>query len=291
MRVLAVVASARKTGNSEILAKEMLAALPESVEKKLIRLTDFRIEPCQACYACLPAGKGCIIQDDFDAFLQQVREADAIILASPVYFLGMHTRLKLLCDRLISVLNEATVYAGRHCVVAVPYGVEGWQGYGVEATVSFARFLHLDVVGVLPVHAANPGEVIQPEILERARGVANLLLSCMEDAPEALKIHAVRQAIKPDDITCDACGSGIVRFTGKGDVRCVICGATGKIHAEGTQEDSAVQCEWDVPERFRYSAAGMAEHAQRLEDIKAEFVARRQELSELRKPYKGESKG
>ena len=33
MKVLAIVSSARKTGNSEILAKAMLAALPDSTEK------------------------------------------------------------------------------------------------------------------------------------------------------------------------------------------------------------------------------------------------------------------
>ena len=142
MKVLAIVASARKTGNSEILAKEILSALPESTEKKMIRLAELNIEPCRACYACLPAGKGCVIQDDFDGLLQQIREADAVILASPVYFLGMHTRLKLLCDRCISVLNDAKEYSGRRCVVVVPYGVEGWEGCGVEATVSVARFLH-----------------------------------------------------------------------------------------------------------------------------------------------------
>ena len=158
MKVLAIVASARKTGNSEILAKAMLAELPANVEKSLLRLDELTIEPCRACYACLGAGKECVIDDDYKRFLAQVKAADAVIIAAPVYFLGMHTRLKLLCDRLISVLNEATEYTGRRCVVAVPYGVEGWQGYGVEATMSFARFLHLDVVGVLPVHAANPGE-------------------------------------------------------------------------------------------------------------------------------------
>lgn len=286
MKVLAIVASARKTGNSEILAKEMLAALPASTEKKLLRLSDLNIEPCKACYSCLPAGKGCVIQDDFDSVLQQVRNADAVILASPVYFLGMHTRLKLLCDRLISVMNESEKYKGRRCVVAVPYGIDGWDGYGVEATVSFARFLHLDVVGVLPVHAANPGEAVRPEILARARELAGRLLHGLEAAMETAEIHVARQAVNPDDIVCGACGSGVVRLSGQGRVRCVMCGATGLIHAAKTADGSPVQCAWEVPEHFRYSVGGMIENAQKLERVKEDFIARRQELSELRKPYK-----
>ena len=288
MKVLAIVASARKTGNSEIVAKEIFAALPESTEKNMIRLVDFNIEPCRACYACLPAGKGCIIQDDLDRLLQQVREADAVILASPVYFLGMHTRLKLLCDRCISVLNDAREYSGRRCVVAVPYGVKGWEGCGVEATVSVARFLHLDVAGVLPIHAANPGEAARPEILEQARALAGLLISGRSDAMETQNRSVIRQTTNSDDIVCSACGSGVVRLSGNGSVRCVICGTVGTIHANGVSGGGSVQCEWDRSEHFRYSVEGMMEHGQRLEDIKADFIARRQELAELRKPYKGD---
>ena len=288
MKVLAIVTSARKVGNSEILAKEMLASLPESVEKKMLRLADFRIEPCRACYACLTSGKDCIIPDDLASILHEIQEADAIILASPVYFLGMHTRLKLLCDRLISVLNEGAKYAGRRCVIAVPYGVEGWQGYGVEATVSFARFLHLDVVGVLPVHAANPGEAVQPDVLNRARELAGRLLPKNANASPTEHEDNARQTTNAGDIGCSACGSGIFRIAKTGEIQCVICGSSAKLEMPETSDDAAVQCTWTMPEPFRYSAAGMAEHAHRLEEIKAEFIARRQELLVVRKPYRDE---
>lgn len=280
MKVLAIVASARKTGNSEILAKGMLSALPESVEKSLLRLDELTIEPCRACYACLGAGKECVIDDDFNRFLAQVRAADAVIIASPVYFLGMHTRLKLLCDRLISVLNESAEYSGRRCVVAVPYGVEGWQGYGVEATLSFARFLHLDVVGVLPVHAANPGEAVRPEILAKAAELARRLLPETAEAP-LLDGFASETAA----IACTACGSGIVRLNEAGEAHCVLCGAIGRLQLASSSEPK-LTCRWQVPEHFRYSPAGMTEHGERLESIKQDFIARRHELLELRKPYK-----
>lgn len=281
MKVLAIVASARKTGNSEILAKEMLAALPDSVEKKLLRLAELNIEPCRACYACLPEGRDCVIQDGFNDFLQQVREFDAVIFASPVYFLGMHTRLKLLCDRLIAVLNEACRYSGRKCVVVVPYGVEGWQGYGVEATVSVARFLHLDVVGVLPVQAANPGEAASPKLLAQARAMAGRLL---ESAPEDPCVPlTVSQATNSSDITCEFCGSGMLRLSASGRVTCVICGAGGAIQAE--EADGSIRCKWQEPDHIRYSVTGMREHGERLEHIKAEFISRRHELAQLRKPY------
>ena len=280
MKVLAIVASARKTGNSEILAKEMLASLPDSVEKRMICLAELNIEPCRACYACLPTGSDCVIQDDFSSFLRQLRAADAVILSSPVYFLGMHTRLKLICDRLISVLNEADKYAGRRCVVTVPYGVAGWQGYGVEATVSFARFLHLDVVGVLPVHAANPGEAVRSEVLNAARGMAERLIVGEEENFAA----DVSQGLESGDITCAFCGSGLVRLRKNGEVRCAICDARGLV--DFGREEAGPSCRWEEPAHFRYSGAGMKEHAERLESIKRDFISRRHELADCRAPYR-----
>lgn len=288
MKVLAIVTSARKTGNSEILAKEMLAALPAATEKKMLRLADYHLEPCRACYACLPAGNGCVIEDDLAVILQAIREADAIILASPVYFLGMHTSLKLLCDRLISVFNEGEKYTGRRCVIAVPYGVKDWQGYGVEASVSVARFLHLEVVGVLPVQAANPGETVRPEILRRARELACRLLPTGAPAAEFTEAAAIRQSTEADDLVCPACGSGILRISATGGLRCAICGATGNLREAPTGAAVNLRPVWTAMEHFRYSAAGMAEHAQRLEAIKADFMRRRHEFLALRKPYRND---
>jgi NAD(P)H-dependent FMN reductase len=282
MKVLAIVSSARKTGNSEILAKAMLAALPDSAEKRLLRLPDLAIEPCKACYACLDKGASCIINDEFNELLRQVRQADAVILASPVYFLGMHTRLKLVCDRLISVLNEADAYTGRRCVVAIPYGVEGWQGYGVEATVSVARFLHLDLVGVLPVQAANPGEVVQPEVLDQA---VKMALRLIDDSAPPAGDKLLPAGQDAAGIVCAVCGSGLLRLNKTGAVTCVICGAAGSVEIGG-QPGQTLDCRWDSPDHYRYSRAGMTEHAERLESIKQDFIARRIVLLELRKPYR-----
>ena len=59
MKVLGLVASPRNLGNSEILVKEMLASLPYTIEKEMIRLSALAIQPCKACYACLPDGWHC----------------------------------------------------------------------------------------------------------------------------------------------------------------------------------------------------------------------------------------
>lgn len=269
MKVLGLVASPRKLGNSEILAKEMLGSLPEHVEKSLIRLTDLVIKPCKACYACLPEDKGCVLEDDLEFLLAQIKCADAVIIATPCYFLGTHTMLKQISDRLICILQQSKDFAGKKCVVAVTYGVSGWEGYAREAAVNFARFMHLEVAGSMLVQAASPGEVITPEILSEARTLAQKLL--------ADKAMAEEQPA----YACTFCGSTLLQLVPQGGVRCPMCGAKGKL--SGAAETLGIA--FDAPEHYRFSKEGMAEHARKLETIKAQYVARHRELNQVRKPY------
>ena len=269
MKVLGLVASARKLGNSEILVKEILSALPEDTEKTMLRLTELDIRQCNACYACLPEDKTCVIQDDFAFFLDAVKAADAIVLAVPCYFLGTQTSLKLLNDRFISVLHQAKEFAGKPCVIAVTYGIPGWQGYAREAAVNFARFLHLDVLGTMLVNAASPGEVVVPEVLQQARGLGSLLLS---GKPAEVSEELLR---------CRDCGSTLLQILATGEVRCRMCGLSGKIQMDGDR----LELSFDQPKHPRFSPEGMSEHAKVLEAVKQQFIMTRQELNKLRKPY------
>lgn len=269
MKVLGLVASARRLGNSEILAKEMLACLPEDTDKKLIRLTDLDIRQCNACYACLPEGSKCVIPDDLEFLFEQIRQADAVILATPCYFLGTHTTLKMISDRLISVLHEAKAFTGKKCVVAVSYGIEGWEGYAREAAVSLAKFLHLDVTGTMLVRAASPGEVVEPAVLAEAHRLAATLITGEHIRPDAA-LHC-----------CAVCGSTLLQLSPVGAVHCRLCGASGRLEADGPE----FRICFDKPAHSRFSPEGMTEHAKTLEAVKAHFIAERQQLNKLRKPY------
>ncbi len=268
MKVLALIGSPRKLGNSEILAREMLAALPAETEREMIRLTELNIGPCRACYACLPAEAGCVIEDDLAFLLERIRAADAVIIAAPVYFLGAHTSVKAVGDRLISILANNAEYAGKRCVTAVSYGIPGWEGYGREMVLNFARFLHLEVAGSMLVQAASPGEAARPEVLAEARALAGRLAGGGTDVS------------LPGVHTCRVCGSSMLQIAPSGAVRCVMCDARGELKAA----DGVVAIEFaDGHERF--SPAGKAEHAALLEEIKRRYIAEREELFRRRKPY------
>lgn len=271
MNILGIVASPRKLGNSEILVKEMLASLPVSDSKEMLRTTELKIEPCHACYACLAADKNCIIQDDLSFFLNALRKADAVIIGTPCYFLGSHTSLKTIGDRLISIMHNTKEFAGKKCVIAVSYGIAGWAGYAREAVLNFAHFLHLDVVGIMTIEAANPGEAAAPGILEQARTLAARLLN--QETP----------ALTADNtLTCAECNSSLLQITTAGTVLCPMCGATGIL--TGTCTQPSIQ--FSLSEHPRFSSQGLTEHALLLEQKKAEFLHKRTELYGLRQHYK-----
>ena len=102
MRVVAFNGSARKDGNTAILIRRVLQVLEKKgIETELIQLAGEQIRGCNACRKCYKTkNKRCIIEDDnVNAYIQKMLEADGIILGSPVYFSMMTPELKALIDR------------------------------------------------------------------------------------------------------------------------------------------------------------------------------------------------
>jgi len=102
MKVVAFNGSARKDGNTATLLKRVLSVLEaEGVETELIQLAGEQIRGCTACRVCVETkNQRCSITDDnVNAYIQKMVEADGIILGSPTYFGMMSPELKALIDR------------------------------------------------------------------------------------------------------------------------------------------------------------------------------------------------
>lgn len=100
-KVLILSGSPRKGGNSDLLCDEFARGAAEAghqVEK--IRVAEKNIGYCRACYAC-KTGK-CAIDDDMGQVLQQMIDADVLVLASPVYFYAIDAQLKAVIDRTVA---------------------------------------------------------------------------------------------------------------------------------------------------------------------------------------------
>ena len=86
MKVVGIVGSGRRGGNTELLTKIALDEIEkQGLEPELIRLAGLNIRGCDGCRSCVETGK-CHIKDDFQEVFEKVKNADGIILASPVYY-------------------------------------------------------------------------------------------------------------------------------------------------------------------------------------------------------------
>lgn len=104
MKVVAFVGSARKDGNTAALVRHVFEPLEAAgAECELIELAGKRVHGCTACMKCAEAKDGnCHGVRDFvsEECIPKALEADAIIVASPVYFADVSSETKALIDRL-----------------------------------------------------------------------------------------------------------------------------------------------------------------------------------------------
>lgn len=99
MKVLGICGSPRKDANTEYFTRLVLDELEnQDIETEFVSLIDKDISECTGCYYCVKKGE-CNIEDDFQEVFGKMLDADAIILASPVYHASITPKLKCLLDR------------------------------------------------------------------------------------------------------------------------------------------------------------------------------------------------
>ena len=99
VNILAIIGSPRKNGNINKIAKEILKGANENGHKiELINLYDYDIKPCLGCWSCVQK-ENCIIEDDFEAIFNKIKNADIIVLGSPVYWANVSGMMKNFFDR------------------------------------------------------------------------------------------------------------------------------------------------------------------------------------------------
>lgn len=99
IKCLGIAGSPRKGGNTEILLNEALTGAAEAgAETEIISLRHFRYAGCIGCDGCFKEGK-CVVQDDMQQIYPKLLAADRIILAAPIFSMGMNAQAKAMIDR------------------------------------------------------------------------------------------------------------------------------------------------------------------------------------------------
>lgn len=99
MKLLGILGSPRRGGNSELLLDQALeGARSKDSETEKVILNELKIAGCQECGGCHKSGE-CVVGDDMQGVYKKIAATDALIIASPIFFGSLPSQVKAMIDR------------------------------------------------------------------------------------------------------------------------------------------------------------------------------------------------
>lgn len=190
-KAVCILASPRPKGNSFTLARKVLDTCEAlGAETEIFSLYQMNFKDCVACLGCKKTAEECVLRDDLTAALRAVREADILILASPVYFGDVTGEMKKFIDRMYSLVPpgyltggpRTRLSPGKKCLFILPQGYPGeelfqapWEIFGpFFGPEWFGYETHLLRAPGLSI----PGEAAEnPELMAKAEELGKQLMA------------------------------------------------------------------------------------------------------------------
>ncbi len=189
MKVVAVLGSPRRGGNSDTIVKRFNETAEQlGAEVRTFALNEMEYRGCQGCGKCKTETDRCVTEDDLTEVLNAIRGADVLILASPIYFSEVTGQVKAFVDRTYSFLkpdfvtnpNPGRLSPGKKLVFVQ---TQGYDDESVYAHV-FARYERFfKGYGFEQAHliracgVSKPGEVAdRSQVMRLAEDTAHNLL-------------------------------------------------------------------------------------------------------------------
>lgn len=171
-RIVVLLGSPRKKGNSSKLAGHVSrGAASRGASVETFYLNGMKIRPCQACMKCQEEGSpGCAIQDDMQDLYPKLKEADVVVIASPIYWFNMSAQTKTVIDRCYAVgVGERNILKGKRFAFLLSYAdADPFVSGAVNALRSFGdicNYLGAEIAGMVYGSAGDPGEIEQNQAL------------------------------------------------------------------------------------------------------------------------------
>ncbi|MBE8540091.1 NAD(P)H-dependent oxidoreductase [Geoglobus acetivorans] len=253
MKILALTGTKRK-GNSILAAKYIAKKL--NAELDILNVTELKIEPCKACYACL-FGQECMIDDDVNFVFSKLLEADFVLISSAIYWLDATGMMKALLDRMFMALPHMKELSRKKGAVIYFYGFEELRGWGANTYNILLRVLGIEPLAILPIHAALPGEALTEENVKKLDLLAEAIRK-----EERLKL----------DGQCPVCLSEVFRAK-EGKLECTVCRSKLTDDLQVVETGDVLSYDW------------MVKHYGVLRGFKEKFIEQREVLARLREKY------
>ncbi len=181
MKVLMLNGSPKSNGNTALAIEEMRKIFAENgVETEIVQVGGKDVRGCTACLYCYEHGK-CVINDMANEVAEKLKESDALVIASPVYYASANGTLVALLDRVFySSRFDKTMKVGASVAVA--------RRGGCSSTFDqLNKYFTLSGMPVASsqywnsVHGARPGEAAEDaEGLQTMRTLARNMIFLMK---------------------------------------------------------------------------------------------------------------
>jgi len=174
MKILILKSSPRKNGNSSVLADQVAEGAKKlGADVEVVSLPELDIRPCDGCDFCTETGV-CVVKDEMQPLYAKLLAADAIVLASPIYWFTYCAQLKVCIDRWYGLWHfKQDAFKNKPIGIVLTYGdTDLYTSGAINAIHTFEtmfKFLQARIVGWVYGSLTDVGDAQKhPELMEQA---------------------------------------------------------------------------------------------------------------------------
>ncbi|MGI6507801.1 MAG: flavodoxin family protein [Saccharofermentanales bacterium] len=136
VKILGLCASPRRGATEAVLRKALEAAkgFGCAIETEYVSLSNKRIASCCDCRFCIENQMWCQVKDDMQEIFDLIIDADALLVASPVYVMSATPHLYALCSRMRPAIHVYPELFREKFISVIAVG--GKRNGGQEITIS-----------------------------------------------------------------------------------------------------------------------------------------------------------
>lgn len=160
MKILILNGSPHPNGST----KQMIDAFSKGAKTAghhidIIDVCKKNISGCLACEYCHTKGKGeCIQKDDMQEVYKFLKEAEMLVIASPIYYHGISGQLKCVIDRFYSAAYPCKPKNLKKAAIILSSGASNmYEGALFSFKGDFLDYLGLENAGIFTAHGGENG--------------------------------------------------------------------------------------------------------------------------------------
>ena len=196
-RILAIGASPRKNGNSDILLKQALSGVADAgTDYEAIQLRDYHYMPCTGCEKCQNSTHCIGLNDGMQLLYPRLLEARGLVLVSPSHNCNITAWMKAFIDRLYCLYQftkdrprqytSSLSWQGRKMIL-IAVGEQPQYDIAIGLTIDAMRipfeYLGYELIGELAVKGIFDKGTVRAdfEAMEKARNLGARLAQAIVD--------------------------------------------------------------------------------------------------------------